>query len=64
MPRTDDAAGECDRNDTLCHNYCKALEKPLVCAQCKTATYCSKHCQVHTAHRKRGGIGIQTLVDK
>ena len=27
-------------------NFSKALQKPLVCARCKTATYCSKDCQV------------------
>ena len=30
---------------TLCGNCSKALQKPLVCARCKTATYCSKDCQ-------------------
>ena len=32
-----------------CHSlgsFSKALQKPLVCARCKTATYCSKDCQV------------------
>jgi hypothetical protein len=44
MPRTEDAAGECDSsNGTLCDNCCKALQKPLVCARCKTATYASDH---------------------
>ena len=43
-------------NPTLCGNCSKALQKPLVCARCKTATYCSKDCQVHTAHGKRGGL--------
>ena len=33
-------------NATLCDNCSKALQKPLVCARCKTATYCSKDCQV------------------
>ena len=43
MPRTEDAAGECDSsNATLCENCSKALQKPLVCARCKTAAYCSK----------------------
>jgi len=37
-------------NATLCDNCSKALQKPLVCARCKTATYCSKDCQVHTEH--------------
>jgi hypothetical protein len=37
--------------------------KPLVRARCKTSTYCSKDCQVHTAHRKRGGLGIKTVID-
>ena len=40
-------------NATLCDNCCKALQKPLVCGRCKTATYCSKDCQVRTAHQKR-----------
>jgi len=40
-----DAAGECS-NARLCDNCSKALQKPLVCAKCKTATYCSKDCQV------------------
>ena len=47
MPRTEDAAAEGDSsNATLCGNCSKALQKPLVCARCKTATYCSKDCQV------------------
>jgi len=50
MPRTEDAAAESDSsNATLCDNCSKALKKPLVCARCKTATYRSKDCQVHTA---------------
>jgi hypothetical protein len=49
MPRTEDAAAESDSsNATLCENCSKALQKPLVCARCKTATYCSRDCQVHT----------------
>ena len=52
MPRTEDAAAESDSsNAALCGNCSKVLHKPLVCARCKTATYCSKDCQVHTAHR-------------
>ena len=46
MPRTGDAAGECDSNATLCDNCCKAMQMRLVCARCKTATYCSKDCQI------------------
>ena len=47
MPRTEDAVAEGDSsNATLCGNCSKALQKPLVCARCKTATYCSKDCQV------------------
>jgi hypothetical protein len=54
MPRTENAAAESDSsNATLCDNCSKALQKPLVCARCKTATNCSKDCQVHTAHRKQ-----------
>ena len=64
MPRTEDAAAESDSsNATLCDSCCKALQKPLVCARCKTATYCSKDCQVHTAHRKRGGLAIKAVFD-
>ena len=64
MPRTEDAAAESDSsNATLCGNCSKALQKPLVCARCKTATYCSKDCQVHTAHRKRGGLAINAIID-
>jgi hypothetical protein len=37
-------------NAKLCDNCSKALQKPLMCARCKTATYCSKDCQVHTEH--------------
>ena len=48
MPRTEDAAAESEAE--LCDNFSKALQKPLVCARCKTATYCSKDCQVPTAH--------------
>jgi len=47
MPRTEDAAAESDNsNATLCNNCSRALPKPLVCARCKTAAYCSKDCQV------------------
>ena len=60
MPRTEDAAAEIvSSNATLCGHCSKALQKPLVCARCKTATYCSKDCQVHTAHRQRGAIAIR-----
>ena len=50
-------------NATLCDNCSKALQKPLVCARCKTATYCSKDCQVHTAHRTRDGLAIKAVID-
>ena len=64
MPRTEDAAAESDSsNATLCGNCSKALQKPLVCARCKTATYCSKDCQVHTAHRKQRGLAIKAVID-
>jgi len=64
LPRTEDAAAESDSsNATLCDNCSKALKKPLVCARCKTATYSSKDCQVHTAHRKRGGLAINAIID-
>jgi hypothetical protein len=49
-------------NATLCNNCSKVLQKPLVCARCKTATYCSKDCQVHYAYRKRGGIAIKAVI--
>ena len=63
MPRTEDAAAESDSsNATRCDNCSKALKKPLVCARCKTATYRSKDCQVHTAHRKRGGPALSDTV--
>jgi hypothetical protein len=64
MPRTEDAAAKSDSsNATLCNTCSKALQKPLVCAQCKTATYCSRDCQVHTAHKKRGGLVIKDVID-
>ena len=64
MPRTEDAAAESDNsNATLCNNCSRALPKPLVCARCKTAAYCSKDCQVHTAHRIRGGLAIKAVID-
>jgi hypothetical protein len=64
MPRTEGAAAESDSsNATLCGNCSKAMQKPLVCARCKTATYCSKDCQVHTSHSKRGGRAIQAIID-
>jgi hypothetical protein len=64
MPRTEDAAAESDSsNATLCNACSKALQKPLVCARCKTATYCSKDCQVHTAHRKGGCLAKKVVID-
>jgi hypothetical protein len=58
MPRTEGASAESDSsNATLCDSCSKSLQKPLVCARCKTATYyCSKDWQVHTstADKKRG----------
>ena len=46
MPGTEDAAAERDSiNATLCNTCSKALQKPLVCARCKTAIHCSKDCQ-------------------
>jgi hypothetical protein len=64
MPRTEDAAAESvSSNATLCGHCSKALQKPLVCARCKTATYCSKDCQVHTAHGTRGGLAIKAVID-
>ena len=63
MPRTEDAAAESvSSNATLCGHCSKALQKPLVCARCKTATYCSKDCQVHAAHRTRGGLAINDVI--
>ena len=64
MPRTEDAAAESDSsNAALCGNCSKVLHKPLVCARCKTATYCSKDCRVHTADRNRGGLAIKAVID-
>jgi hypothetical protein len=63
MPRKEDAAARDSSNTSLCQNCSKALQKPLVCARCKAATYCSKDCQVHTAHRKRGGLAIKAVID-
>jgi hypothetical protein len=64
MPRTEDAAAESDSsNPALCSNCSKALHKPLVCARCKTATYCSKDCQVHTTDRKPGGLAMKAVID-
>jgi len=57
------AAQSNSSNATLCDNCSKALQKPLVCARCKTATYCSKDCQVHTAHRKCGSLAIKAVID-
>jgi hypothetical protein len=55
MPRTEDAAAKSvSSNATLCDNCSKALQKPLLCARCKTATYCSKDCQVNTLTQKTG----------
>ena len=63
MPRTEDTAAESDSsNVTQCDSCSKALQKALVCARCKTATDCSKDCQVHTAHRKRG-LAIKAVID-
>ena len=64
MPRTEDAAAESDSSNAApCGNCSHALHKPLVCARCKTATYCSKDCQVHTADRNRGGLAIKAVID-
>jgi hypothetical protein len=64
MPRTEDAAAESvSSNATLCGHCSKALQKPLVCARCKTATYCSKDSQVHPAHRTRDGLAIKAVID-
>ena len=64
MPRTEDAAAESESsNATLCDNCSRALQKPLVCVRCKIATYCSKDCQVHTAHIKRGGLALKAIID-
>ena len=60
---TEDAAESDSSNATLCGNCSQALQKPLVCARCKTTTYCSQDCQVHTPHRKRGGLAIKAVID-
>jgi hypothetical protein len=63
MPGTEDAAAESDSsNATLCGHCSKALQKPLVCARCKTAAYCSKDCQVPAAHRTQGGLAIKAVI--
>ena len=63
MPRTEDAAAESvSSSATLCGHCSKAMQKPLVCARCKTATYCSKDCQVHAAHRTWGGLAINAVI--
>ena len=36
-----------DCNARSCGRCFKVLQKPLVCARCKAATYCSKECQVY-----------------
>jgi hypothetical protein len=65
MPRTEDATAESDSsNVTLCGNCSKALQKQLVCARCRTATYCSKDCQVRTLRMKRGGLAIKDVIVK
>lgn len=46
MSKTQGSEGKCGSSATLCGNCGKALQKPLVCARCKAATYCSKDCQV------------------
>ena len=58
-----DATGESGRSATLCGNCRKTLQKLFVCARCKAATYCSKDCQVHTAHRKRSGLAVKAVID-
>ena len=47
----------CCYDTQLCGNCSKALQKPLVCARCKTATYCSQDCQV----TENGGAWQQRL---
>ena len=64
MPRKEDAAAESgSSNATLCGNCSKALQKPLVCARCKTATYCSKDCQV-TENGGHGNKGFHRLLKR
>jgi hypothetical protein len=50
-------------NATLCGNCTKAQQKPLMCTQCKIATYFSKDCHLHTAHRQRGGLAIKAIIN-
>ena len=58
MQRKEDSADERECNATLCGSCGKALQKPLVCARCKAATYCSKDCQV-IQHNIENGEALQ-----
>ncbi len=45
------------------YNCTKEQQKPLMCTQCKIATYFSKDCHLHTAHRQRGGLAIKAIIN-
>ena len=61
MSRT---AGESKSIAPLCGNFMlfNAMQKPLVCARCKAASYCSKDCQVHTYTKYTGREASDGLV--
>jgi hypothetical protein len=64
MPRMEDAAAESDSsNATLCNSSPRRRCRRHSCALDARRYLCSKDCQVHTAHRKRGGIAIKAVID-
>jgi hypothetical protein len=63
MPRTQDAAAESDSITTLCGNCSKALQKPLMCARCKTATFVPRNARFTHHTGERGGLAIKAVID-
>ena len=64
MPRTEDAAAGSDNsNATLCGNCSKALQKPLMCARCKTSTLVPRNARFTYHTGERVGLAIKAVID-